>query len=61
MFNLLLIETAQREREREIREAVRRRRLMAGGQPEPEVASRSAAVRAARRERQGQPVRVVAP
>jgi hypothetical protein len=61
MFNLLLIETAQREREREIREAVRRRQLMAGGRSDPDLDPGVGAARAARRERQGQPARVVAP
>ena len=61
MFNLMMIETAQREREREIREEVRRRQLLAGRWTDPDLAPGAVAARAVRRERQGQPARVVAP
>lgn len=61
MFNLIMIETAQREREREIREEIRRRQLLGGRRTDPDLAPGAVAARAARRERQGQPARVVAP
>lgn len=61
MFNQIAIEAAQWEREREVREAIRRRRLLAGEGPDPEPALAAVAARSRRRERPSHPVRLATP
>jgi hypothetical protein len=61
MFNQIAIEAVQWEREREIQEAVRRRRLLAGDGPDPDVALAAVAARSVRRERRVHPVRLATP
>ena len=61
VISQILIETAVREREREIQEAVRRRRLLAGDGPDPEVALSAVAARFTRRERRSHPLPLVTP
>ena len=61
MFNLIAAEAAVREREREIQEAVRRRRLLAGDGPDPELEIAAASARIEHREHRSHPLPVVAP
>lgn len=61
MFSLMAIEVVQREREREIREAVRRRQLRLLGRADPDLAPGADTARATRRERPGQPARLATP
>ena len=61
MISHIAIEAAHWERERKIQEAIRRRRLLVGEGPDPELASVAIAARLRRRERLAQPVRLATP
>ncbi len=61
MFNQLAIEAAQWEREREIHEAIRRRRLLSGDGSDPDVDRAAVSARWERRQRRIHPVRLVTP
>lgn len=61
MFNQIAIDAAQWEREREIREAIRRRRLLAGDGTDPERELAAVTTRSRRRERLIHPVRLATP
>ena len=61
MFNLIMIETAQKEREREIHEEARRRRLVADALARRELAQAPEGGPDRRDRRQGQPARLATP
>jgi hypothetical protein len=61
MFNQIAIEVVQWERERQIREAIRQRRLLSGDGPDPENGLAAAVTRSRRRERATHPVRLATP
>jgi hypothetical protein len=61
MISHIAIEAAQWERERKVQEAIRRRRLLEGDGPDPELASIAVAARLRRRERPAQPARLATP
>ncbi len=61
MFNLIVIETVHREREREIHEEVRRRRLVADAAAARDLAAGPTAGPDRRDNRHGQPARLATP
>ena len=61
MFNFMAIEAAQRDREREIIEEVRRRRLLAGDATDADLVLAASTARAPRRERGRHPARLATP
>jgi hypothetical protein len=61
MFDQMAIEVAVREREREILEKVRRRRLLCGDGTDPEIALAAASARSDRRQRRTHPLPLVTP
>jgi hypothetical protein len=61
MISHIAIEAARWERERKIQEAIRRRRLLVGEGPDPELAGVAVAARLRRRERLAQPARLATP
>jgi hypothetical protein len=61
MYNLIAIEALQRDREREIREMVRRGRLLAGDGTDPELELVRSNARATRRDLRNYPARLATP
>ena len=61
MISQIALAAVQWEREREIQEAIRRRRLLAGDGPDPDLASVAIAARLRRRVRPAQPARLATP
>ncbi len=61
MLHMVFIETVLRDRERETRDDVRRRQLVAGEGPDPSPAHAAAEARASRREQRAQPARLMTP
>ncbi len=61
MFNLIMIETAQKEREREIHDEARRRRLVADAMARRDFAQAPEGGANRRDRRHGQPARLATP
>jgi hypothetical protein len=61
MISHIAIEAVQREREREVQEAIRRRRLLQGDGPDPDLASVAVAARLRRRVQPAQRARLSTP
>ena len=61
MISQVALAVVQWEREREIQEAIRRRRLLTGDGPDPDLASVAIAARLRRRVRPAQPARLATP
>jgi hypothetical protein len=61
MISQMALAVVQWEREREIQEAIRRRRLLAGDGPDPDLGSVAIAARLRRRARPTQPARLATP